>query len=267
MTIKKCNENHRQALLDYLSEDPSFNLFMIGDIENFGFDTDFQELWMEINENNSINSVLLRYEGNFIVSAHGRFDAKSYLEIIENHPKTLMVSGEKEIVEELTKCLTEPWTRTREFYFAELTQDNFNPSEITDTPINKASVQDVYRLHTLHRTIEEFKDSQATPESKKRSMENGSSRTFFVEDEAGKVISMASTTAENTFAAMVVGVCTLEEARGEGYATKLMTKLSQDVLSEGKTLCLFYDNPSAGAIYKRIGYQDIGKYLMVYKPN
>lgn len=27
-------------------------------------------------------------------------------------------------------------------------------------------------------------------------------------------------------------------------------------------LCLFYDNPAAGRIYKRIGFRDIGKWCM-----
>jgi len=34
------------------------------------------------------------------------------------------------------------------------------------------------------------------------------------------------------------------------------------VLQEGKVLCLFYDNPEAGKIYKRLGYVDIGKWAV-----
>jgi predicted GNAT family acetyltransferase len=43
-----------------------------------------------------------------------------------------------------------------------------------------------------------------------------------------------------------------------------MNALCLDVLAEGKTLCLFYDNPKAGSIYKRLGFKDIGFWSMNY---
>lgn len=46
-----------------------------------------------------------------------------------------------------------------------------------------------------------------------------------------------------------------------------MTKLCHELLAEGKMLCLFYDNPEAGSIYKRLGFEDIGKWMMhVFHP-
>lgn len=125
---------------------------------------------------------------------------------------------------------------------------------------------DVERLYNLRSTIIEFSDSNSSPESLQRGIESGSSRTFYYQDSTGEVIASASTTAENKYAAMVVGVCTAKHVRRQGYASKIMITLSEEVLKEGKTLCLFYDNPQAGQIYKRIGYKDIGEYLMAYKP-
>ena len=42
-----------------------------------------------------------------------------------------------------------------------------------------------------------------------------------------------------------------------------MEKLCADLLSEGKTVCLFYHNPKAGAIYKRLGFADIGMWMLI----
>jgi predicted GNAT family acetyltransferase len=61
---------------------------------------------------------------------------------------------------------------------------------------------------------------------------------------------------------MVVGVCTKEEYRKRGLASIVVEKLVKDVLAEGKIACLFYDNPEAGRIYKRIGFKDIGMWTM-----
>jgi predicted GNAT family acetyltransferase len=63
---------------------------------------------------------------------------------------------------------------------------------------------------------------------------------------------------------MIVGVCSHPEKRNQGLASLCMEALCHDILAEGKTLCLFYDNPKAGSIYKRLGFKDIGLWSMNY---
>jgi hypothetical protein len=92
-------------------------------------------------------------------------------------------------------------------------------------------------------------------------MESNTARTYY-SVENGVITSCVSTAAENSMSAMIVGVCTRKEYRRKGIATAIMQKLFQDVLKEGKTLCLFYDNPAAGRIYKRLGFKDIGMWTM-----
>lgn len=77
-----------------------------------------------------------------------------------------------------------------------------------------------------------------------------------------QMVSSAMTTAENSMSSMVIGVCTLEAYKKKGYATACMKRLCAELLREGKYLCLFYDNPEAGTIYKNLGFEDIGKWVM-----
>lgn len=53
--------------------------------------------------------------------------------------------------------------------------------------------------------------------------------------------------------AMIVRVCIHPQHRRRSYATKRIVALCNEVLGEGLSLCLFYDNPNAGRIYKQ-GY-------------
>ncbi len=46
--IRKLVEKDREKLLSYLSAEPAINIFIIGDVEQFGFDSDFQELWGQL---------------------------------------------------------------------------------------------------------------------------------------------------------------------------------------------------------------------------
>jgi hypothetical protein len=43
--IRILEENDRTLLMDYIKKESELNLFIIGDIENYGFGTDFQKLW------------------------------------------------------------------------------------------------------------------------------------------------------------------------------------------------------------------------------
>ena len=80
----------------------------------------------------------------------------------------------------------------------------------------------------------------------------------------GRMISTASTSAENSESAMVVGVATAKEFRGKGYASAVVSALCKDCFARGKKyLCLFYSNPVAGRIYNRIGFQELGEYGML----
>ena len=56
--IKKLEEKDRAMVMEFLGEEPSINLFIIGDVEAFGFAADFQELWGQFAENGEIEAVL-----------------------------------------------------------------------------------------------------------------------------------------------------------------------------------------------------------------
>ncbi len=48
-------------------------------------------------------------------------------------------------------------------------------------------------------------------------------------------------------------------------ASACITKLCQDLVSEGRGVCLFYDDPEAGRIYKKLGFKDMGMWYIMEK--
>ena len=79
------------------------------------------------------------------------------------------------------------------------------------------------------------------------------------------MICTAQTAAENSKSAMVVSVATRKDYRCQGLMTQVLSKLCQDLLNEQKTLCLFYDNPEAGAVYHNLGFKTIVKWKMIVR--
>ncbi|MBB6454016.1 hypothetical protein HNQ94_002467 [Salirhabdus euzebyi] len=258
--IRELLESDRNQTMDFIKEKPAENLFMIGDIEAFGFDEDFQDVWGDFDGLGNLKAVLLRYRENFIVYAPNDFDAAAFADIIEkSDQKTKMISGISEIVHEVQKYLTKQPSKTREFYYAKC--ESLTELEVANVDIKLADIKDIPRIIALHDQTPEFDARDGREESMTRNMEAGISRTYFVED-GETIVSTAMTTAENSMSAMVIGVATHKDYMKKGYASACMTRLCKDLLSEGKSLCLFYDNPAAGKIYKRLGFVDIGKWSM-----
>jgi predicted GNAT family acetyltransferase len=81
--IRILTKADEKSVLEYLYNEPQINIFIIGDIENFGFDVDFQDIYGEF-ENNQYTSVLLRYRSNVIYYCHNEYFNTEWLPIIKD---------------------------------------------------------------------------------------------------------------------------------------------------------------------------------------
>lgn len=257
--IRRLTSDDHKFCFELVNSQPAENLFIIGDIEAYGYDKDFQKVWGEFNEAGELIAVLLKYENNYIPFATGDFDAEGFAKIMDEDPDFYFMSGLKDITGKIEPYVKRPLVRKRQTYYTKCTELKLTNTDVS--MVKQANPEDAEELVTLLNNIPEFSDSIITVERKRRGLADGTSRSFYVEED-GKMVSTASTGAENSTSAMVVGVATLEAYKKKGYATACVAKLCEVLLNEGKELCLFYDNPSAGAIYKRIGFQDIGFWMM-----
>jgi hypothetical protein len=260
--IKKLKEKDRNNTLEFLSEEPSINLFAIGDIEVFGFDEDFQEVWGHFDGDNNLDGVLLRYNQNFIPYwKKDDFNPDGFIYIIKTSPvKDRMISGKKNILANFENVFEKHIKR--DTYFCELKKAENLKKDTSE--VKTAQISDKNRIPMFTNSIDEFVHSpDVTPDQFEKKLKTNSGRAYYIEDGEGDIISVAQTTAENSFSAMVVGVATRPDYRRKGLVSKCMSKLCKDYLDEGKTLCLFYDNPEAGKVYKKIGFKEIEKWTMI----
>lgn len=265
MEIRKLNSTDNEQVMNFITEEPEFNLFIIGDIENYGYDENFQTLWGGFIED-ELKGILLRYYESYITYSYNQEILKAFAPIIAEKGK--IVSGKKEIIDDLKKYLSEDLIKKeRNEFFASLRELNSDINLNKQYEIEKAKVDDVDRLLNLMKQIEEFNDLSSNREAKKNEFKNNNGRAYYIEDKQGHMISTAGATAENSESAMIVGVATLPDYRQTGLATFCVYELCKDLLTEGKIPCLFYDNPDAGSIYRRIGFEEIGKWDMIHLDN
>ncbi|RKD34258.1 GNAT family N-acetyltransferase [Thermohalobacter berrensis] len=259
--IRLLNDNDYNLLMDYVKREKEINLFIIGDVENYGFNQDFQKVWGDFDDNGKLKGVLLKYRDSFVVYSRDDYDLEGFYNIMIKEDFK-MLSGEKAIIERFEKLHN--FSKKRETYFSKLdSMDKLENKNQLFSKVERINEEDAEDIANLYDLIDEF-TTEVSVENLKKEIKEGFKRGYCIKDK-GKIISVAQTTAENSSSAMIVGVCTHPDYRKKGYASACMNKLCRELLSEGKTLCLFYDNPNAGKIYKRLGFEDIGKWLMYNK--
>lgn len=262
--IRKLTIKDQFKVLEYLYKEAALNIFIIGDIENYGFDVDFQEVYGEFVDD-KYQSVLLRYKENIIYYSHETSFNTNWLPIIHSMNYEF-ISGRKTLTDLLLKHL--PNMVEKPMYFCEVT--DFNPElTVDDEGIIDAKTEEDCRLNfEILKSIEEFTSMQKQEEDdfvSSRMLALKTSKMYYIK-ENNKAVSTVTTVADTTKSAMVIGVATLPEYRGKGYASKLMIKLLHEYLvNRQKSLCLFYDNPKAGAIYHRLGFKDIDMWVMLLR--
>lgn len=76
-----------------------------------------------------------------------------------------------------------------------------------------------------------------------------------------ELVGVAQVALNNGQKAYVYGVAVAPQHRGKGYGKALMQGLMAQPIAAGLTLYLLTDNPVAIALYKSVGFSDIGKML------
>lgn len=260
--IRKLTKEDHEKVMELIEPKAAENLFIIGDIEAFGYDSDVQDVWGQW-EQDSLIALLLRYRENYIVYSETEYDLKRIAEIINSYKQRCNLSGLKYIVDPLLPYIDKVTRVHREMYYAACEEISYAVNLEQTKQVEYLKPADYEENIKMLASVPEFAASNVTIETRENEEKNKTGRTYFIRDEIGTMVASASTTAENSHSAMIVGVCTRPGYERQGFATKCMEKLCITLLAEGKSLCLFYDNPAAGNIYKRLGFEDIGMWSML----
>ncbi|WP_332650078.1 GNAT family N-acetyltransferase [Lysinibacillus sp. 54212] len=260
--IRKLNSKDHEAVMALISSKPAENLFIIGDIEAYGYDSDIQDIWGQF-QNDQLVAVLLRYDQNYIPYCESTYDVQGFADIINQNPNRVEISGLKHLIEPLHPLIHRSVRRYSETYYAKCTKLSYEIDEERFQHTHYLLPSSYQENIEMLKSIPEFAQGTFSVQGRERAEQYKTGRTYTVRDQHGVMVASASTTAENSQSAMIVGVGTKPGYEKRGYATLCMEKLCSELLGEGKSLCLFYDNPAAGSIYKRLGFVDISMWTMV----
>lgn len=253
--IVKLDNSHRNKLTGYLMKEEEYNLFILGDINNFGLEEEFLEFFAEFNSEHDIIAVMMRFYNEFIIySSVDTFNVDEFANIlISNEFKGL--SGKSNVVDMFNNKIHV--NNKRNMHFSKLIDD----SKIYDYILNyKANITDeqslngVFQLYKIEDNGTEYRNKDQV----RKEFKNKTARGFHLINKENQVIACIRTSAEYKSSAMITGLCVHPDYRKKGYATALISILCRKLLEEKKCPCLFYDNEKAGRIYNKLGFREIG---------
>lgn len=255
MAIRRLLPTDESELLAVLRRDRHNNLFLIGNMFSMGWAEPELEYW-GIYNGDLIAGVLMRYRANWALYDADGADLAALVRVMEEHPAGARgITGERGLV-------TRFWQHVSQY---EISEDH--PSfycalnALVDLPgagpARRATEADVPGLVALYAEAGAMARDEASTRS---AIQRG---RIFVAEDGGQIVAAAMTTTEAPDMAMIGGVFTPPHLRNRGCATACMTALCRELLEERIEPCLFYDNPRAGSIYRRLGFKDIGMWRML----
>ncbi len=234
-------------------------------IEGYGFRHDTVTFWGAFSANETaLRGVLMRFSNTVVVVDAGGECARLFAEMIDAEVGVMGIRGTAETVTALCPHLHKYQISSHEesLYMA-LRQPPLYQSPAL--PLARpALASDLERMVALYAVAGTMYRSRANLQPK-----IGRERAFVVEEEAtrfrpARIVSSALMNVEGKAAGMIGGVFTLPEARGKGYAAACVTALSLDLQRDGKCPTLFYENPVAGRVYTRIGFEGVGRWRLLF---
>lgn len=278
--LRKATESDRNQILDYCSEEPSINLFIIGDIELYGFDKDFQEVWVqtadvaediekeikeEIKEETPIEltGVVLRYHQNFIIYGKEKIAMEEIVNLMSAYPVSI-ISGKSSVILKLYPFV-ETKFEPRALNFAELSSDAWLVQSSEDVQV--ADVNDAVAIATAFDFIPEFEmlypgGFEERLKQISNRISSGEGTHMFIRKD-GVVISHGNTAAENSVSAMIGGVMTIEGYRRQHYSSIVVSALCKRLLDQGKRACLFYSGEACTNLFHKLGFKETDQWLIL----
>lgn len=253
------NIDRCRVLMEYLLEDKYFNIFIIGDILKFGLTSQFHDTWCEFDGENKCNAVLLRFYNYYILYAHDEFNAKGFAGIINSDQNALSLSGKTSVIKRIEAFIHN--YKIFESSYAKLESLN-SATALSPSKVENAYDKDVEEINLFRNSIPEFSKTPFLPEPFRKVIGSNAGKCYLIRKN-DQIVSMAASRIETNDTAVIGSICTLAEYRNLGLATTCTYELCNTLLNEGKEVCLFYSTDNAGAIYKKLGFEDIGFWTMM----
>ena len=263
--IRRLTEADAPAVAALCDRYPLRMLTLRMHLEAYGYNSDSLLVWGAFaTDATTLEGIGFRLNNTFILAdADGRC-AAAFAKLIDSESHVAGVRGTVETVTGVQSTLQRHTSTNWEISTCMRLQ---KPPEIAPEALNAVR-------RAIPDDLDALADHYAAAANMYRSRSNVASRLqthrVFVamgsQDRAGHpaIVSSALLNVEGADAGLIGGVFTQPHARGHGYAAACTAALCIDLQNDGKTPVLFFENPIAGRVYRKLGFEECGKWALLY---
>lgn len=258
--IRILGEEDRAQTLALLEHAPAHNLFALGNLDAHGFDAEFCQFWGAFNDRGELQAVLNRYMSGWVLYGLADADWNALAAVLDGHPipAERLQDNPGGVASFLPYLQRYRATRIEEEDLMVLDAGDFRPARAKIRAIvRRAVLTDLPELIDLYAGAGDMSRAPAAVERPLRE------RRVWIAEVDDEICSVALTNAETSHAAMIGGVYTKPEGRGQGLSQAVVSALSAELLALGRTPVLYWINPAAGAVYHKLGFHPVGKWRAV----
>lgn len=244
----KAKKDDQNLILEYLKAEPALNTFLIADIENFGVDSQFQDIWYEMTEGKPIG-VVLRYHQTLI--CYDKYNSSNFeiLDEVLNCFTIDLIQGKASVIKAISHL-----GKVIHLPFMSLNQ---TPTFILNKDIKVANQMDAFEIAKSYENYPKVKALYSSDLSKRAEqiqhrISTGEGCHVFVKSK-GEILAHGNTTAENSVSAMIGGLFADEEHLK--LKKDILSFLSNYLLNKGLKPCLFASDETMLPILYELGYE------------
>lgn len=257
--VIQCKEKDREMLFGFLKQEAVYNTFLLADIADFGFDEEFQTVFAEV-ENGECIGVYLCFYKNLLISCRDNRVNVDFLEQLFGMFVPDVIMGRPENVRVAHWLLTDYDLENRGFYVL----DDASGLEAAAEQPETAGTEDAREIYEFLREIPELRDMYTSDHMISDQIGKAAGVHYLIRRD-GRIAAHGCIAAESETSAMIGGIGTAPEYRGQHLAGQIVSALAGDILGRGKTPCLFSLRGGEQNLYVRLGFRKIGEWATLIK--
>lgn len=257
--FRKCNENDYDVLMDYLKKEQILNTFIISDLDNYGFDKEFQVTFMDTDEKGACTAVALIFHNNLIISGPVETMDYTFLATLLSD-KINNVMGQGELIETFNTYLEKvdssvDVSDVKKRNYIEKTMYTLDTGlklQMCDG-IQLATLDDVDAIYDFIMGIPEINFLYKEKSMISNRIKSGEGVHLFIK-EKGEIVAHTNSAAGTSISSMMGGVAVSPEFRKQGYGKRVVSAVANHVLNQKKTACLFSGSEKGNNLFVDLGF-------------
>jgi uncharacterized protein len=262
--LKPLAQSDRHLLSELCEIDPIRFLTPRLNIDHYGLESPSLRAWIACSSAGTPCGVLFRLNNTIIAADIDGRCAPAFTRLIEGESRIAGVRGTSEVVSGIHAGVRNyrPIAWEDSWYLRLSAPPACRPELIELARL--AVPEDIEMLSELYGNAGSMYRSRANVAEKL-----ATTTVVVVEEPAlgrrpARIVSAGLLSPDGKDAGLIGGVYTNPVVRGRGYAAAVVAYLSLYLQQRDKTPVLFYENPVAGRVYRRLGFEEVGRWAVLY---